>query len=362
MGRSGRGRGGWGCGWPVAVLALLAAGLAPGAPAAGGARRALVIGLDGTRGDVLHAALFERELAPALRSLAGGGVFAPCPSPEAPGCARAGRGPREDRGFRWVTGPGWAAVLSGVDAGRHGVRENGHANLARYAETSRRHPSFLKRARDAGLATAAGGVGAFLTSSDRGGIYPGVLDYECGSGEAGPRVRVESRSSCNLTHRLGLDSRDDQRDEKLVDFLRSQVRDPAPAVVMGVLDEIDEAGHRHGFDANPAYLAAIAAADVLVARLVAEVERGVRERGEEWLVLVTADHGGHRRLLGGGAHDSVPGEDDAVPFLVATPGAAARLAPLRPPVRQMDAHPTVLFWLGLPLAPGLDGQVQGVSP
>lgn len=348
-----------------AGAALLAAGLVPGALAAGpegGARRALVIGLDGTRGDLLHAALFERGLAPALRGLAERGRFAPCPRPEAPECARAYPGARQDEAFHWVTGPGWAAVLSGVDALRLGVRENGHARLARYAETSRLHPSFLKRARDAGLATAGGGVGAFLTSRDGDGVYPGVLDYECGSGEAGPEVAVESRSSCNLTHRLAPESRDPLRDEKLAAFLHQQLLDPEPAVVMGVFDEIDEAGHQSGFGANPAYLAAIAAADALVAPLLAEVERRARERGEAWLVLATADHGGHRRLLGGGEHDRRPGEDDAIPFLVAVYGAGARLGPLRPPVRQMDAHPTVLFWLGLPLAPGLDGRVQGLEP
>jgi hypothetical protein len=214
---------------------------------------------------------------------------------------------------------------------------------------------------DAGLGSVAGGVGAFLTSSDGDGIYPGVLDYECGAGDAGPVIHFAGRWSCNLTHRLGLDSRDPKRDEKLVDFLLTQLRDSGGAVAMGVLDQIDEAGHSHGFGSNPHYLAAIAAADALVARLLAEVERGASERGEAWLVLVTADHGGHRRWFSGGEHDVRAGEDDAVPFLLAVYGAGPTLAPLRAPVTQMDAHPTLLRWLGLPLAPDLDGRVQGLE-
>jgi hypothetical protein len=348
----------------AAGLALLAAALAPVAAAAwqdpGPPRpRVLVIGLDGTRADLLHAAMFERGIAPALRRLAERGVHAPCPRPGAPGCARAYPGPREDPAYRWVTGPGWASVLSGVSAVRLGVTENGHARLRPFAESARRHPSFLERAQEAGLVTAAGGVGAFLTSRDGDGSYPGVLDYECGANEAGPAIRPEGRWSCNLTHRLALESRDPGRDEKLADFLLGQLRDPALSVAMGVFDEVDEAGHRHGFAANRAYLSAIAEADALLAPLLAEVERGAGERGERWLVLVTADHGGHRRWLRGGEHGARAGEDDAIPFLLALYGDATPLAPLRPPVTQMDAHATVLRWLGLPLAPDLDGRAQG---
>jgi hypothetical protein len=61
------------------------------------------------------------------------------------------------------------------------------------------------------------------------------------------------------------------------------------------------------------------------------------------------------------AHDTRAGPDDAIPFAVALIGAPLPL-PLVPPVSQMDAHPTVLRWLELPIAPNLDGRVQGLSP
>ncbi len=55
-----------------------------------------------------------------------------------------------------------------------------------------------------------------------------------------------------------------------------------------------------------------------------------------------------------------PPEDTAIPFALATYGWSGHLRPLQPPVTQMDVHPTVLHWLGIEPAPGLDGRVQGL--
>jgi hypothetical protein len=251
-------------------------------------------------------------------------------------------------------------VLSGVDAPRHGVRDNSPASLQVYAQSAREFPSFLLRARQAGLATAAGGVGAFLTSLDGEGVYPGVLDHECADASQDLRATASWTSSCNLTQRLALESRDPQRDAKLADWLIGQIGGSTD-VVMGVFDQVDEAGHRAGFGWSSRYREALHTADGLIGRLVAELDRGVEQRCEAWLVILTSDHGGHRRLLLGGSHAAREGTDDAIPFSTTLLGASHAPA-LVQPVRQMDVHPTVLRWLDLPVAPGLDGRVQGVSP
>jgi hypothetical protein len=201
-------------------------------------RRALVIGIDGARGDVVDALVWERQQVPALRALMQRGSYARCAHFDATSCARAHAGPRSRSGPRWVTGPGWASVLSGVDS---------------------------------------------------------------------------------------------------------------------------LAGHRHGFGPNRRYLGALREADALLARLIDALELRVRESGEAWLVVLTSDHGGHARFLLGGAHDQRAGPDDAIPFAVAILGAERPQA-LVSPVTQMDVHPTVLSWLGLPIDPALDGRAQGISP
>jgi hypothetical protein len=74
-------------------VALIAA--APALPARGREtgcalqRRALVIGLDGTRGDVLHDLVWNRGEAPALRDLMARGAYARCPAADSGECARA---------------------------------------------------------------------------------------------------------------------------------------------------------------------------------------------------------------------------------------------------------------------------------
>ncbi len=324
-----------------------------------------MIGLDGTRGD-----LFDRALAtgaPALRALAGAGRFAACPEPHAASCARAHAGPKLGDDFQWVTGPGWASVLTGVGPAYHELRDNQPASLARFCETSRRHPSFLARARAAGLATAPGGTSAFLSSSYGDERVPGVLDYECGCRGELPALDFGARASCNASARLSLDARDPERDRLLSQWLLARIEDAGTAIAMGVFDCIDEVGHRHGFEVGAETLAAVAQTDALLAPLFAAVARRAAGAGERWLVVVTADHGGHDTLLGYGVHDTREGLDDAVPFGVAVfeaPGAApAAPPPLRElvaPVRQMDAHATVLHWLELPLAANLEGRVQGL--
>lgn len=321
--------------------------------------RALILGIDGARGDVLHDLVWKRAQAPALQALMSRGAWARCPDAGSRECARAHPGPRHAPGSTWVTAPGWASVLSGVDSPRHEVNDNTPASLGAWTRSAREFPSFLLRARQAGLATAAGGVGAFLSSPDGRGVYPGVLDWECTDAARDPQATARWTESCNLTQRLALDSRDPERDEKLVAWLLERIAGDA-AVVMGVLDQVDEAGHRSGFGSSR-YRKALRAADAQVGRLVADLDRGVDERCEAWLVIVTADHGGHRRLLLGGSHDRRAGPDDAIPFTLALLGAP-HAVPLVAPVTQMDVNPTVLSWLGLEPVPGLDGREQGIRP
>jgi hypothetical protein len=262
-----------------------------------------------------------------------------------------------------MTGPGWLSALTGIGALAHGARDNGEASLAEFCASSRVLPSFLARARSAGLRTAAGGTAAFVSSAYGDDEIVGVIDYECGCSGERPALARDAKSSCNASERLSLDGRDPERDAALARWLLARIEDPGVVISIGVFDRIDEAGHRYGFEPGPETLRAVAETDALLAPIFASLERRARELGERWLIVVTSDHGGHDVAMGYGMHDTRQNFDDAIPFGVAqfeAAGMSDELAALVAPVTQMDVHPTVMAWLGLPVAPGLEGRVQGL--
>ncbi|MEK6628073.1 MAG: alkaline phosphatase family protein, partial [Bdellovibrionota bacterium] len=207
--------------------------------------------------------------------------------------------------------------------------------------------------------TAAGGVGAFISSSGKKEIEYGVVDYECGFAKTGSKVDVNSVSSCNLDHRKSFISGDDNRDNQLTAWLLNRISDSSTDVIMGVFDMIDGAGHSHGFDNNDKYLEAISAADVQVGSILNVIKERAALNNEEWLVVLTSDHGGHR-FLAWGKHGKKKDQDEVIPFAVALYGSEQKLAALVYPVTHMDVHPTVMHWHNI--APTrVDGRVQGLQ-
>ncbi|MEK6579316.1 MAG: alkaline phosphatase family protein [Bdellovibrionota bacterium] len=321
-------------------------------------RRALVIGLDGTTGNQFYDATYLKNKARNLLELMLSGKYAACTQDTDPRCAKTHQGPRYQSGYQWKTGPGWASVLTGAQNFHHLIKNNSHHDLKIFSTSSLSYPTFLKRAKDHGLKTAAGGVATFVTARKGKSVEPGVLDYECGSGSHGPTVGVDDLQSCNLDARLSLNGEDQARDSKLSKWMEAKIQDSSSDIVMGVFDQIDSTGHAHGFDSNHAYISAIANADILVGNLINAVKVAISQRGEEWLVIVTSDHGGHR-ILFWGDHGDVVDEDEVIPFIVTTFGSERPLSDLIYPVTHMDVHPTLMHWFGID-ATQTDGLVQGI--
>ena len=91
-------------------------------------------------------------------------------------------------------------------------------------------------------------------------------------------------------------------DAKVAETAASEIAENGPTAVVAYFGQVDGAGHKDGFHPSvPNYLAAIERADAHVGTLLAAVDAR-RERGEEWLVVATTDHGGRRTGHGGG-HD-----------------------------------------------------------
>ncbi len=218
-----------------------------------------------------------------------------------------------------VSGPGWASILTGVDADRHGLLGN-----EGFDSLDRSYPTFMARAHDAGISTAAAvnwlPVQAFIMES-------GVVDVSMPGNDAtvARDMAVHLRSGDTSLH-----------------FVH--------------LDDVDHAGHESGFSpATWQYIEAVETIDTQIGLMIDAVLDRPSLPDEDWLFVLTSDHGGE----GTGHGDHTP-PHELVPLVVA--GASALVGPLPADATHMDAHPTILQFLGLDPDPEgvLDGAAQGL--
>jgi predicted AlkP superfamily pyrophosphatase or phosphodiesterase len=86
-------------------------------------------------------------------------------------------------------------------------------------------------------------------------------------------------------------------DESVTSATEADIRDGNGDLFFVHLDDIDGAGHKHGYGpGSTGYVESIAVADARVARLVDAV--AVRPESEDWLVAVVSDHGGLEKSHG----------------------------------------------------------------
>ena len=222
--------------------------------------KVLVVGIDGLRRDCLWKAGLADLIA---RRMPGARLLD----------AYAGGDP-PDRLQPTLTAPGFASVLTGEWADVHKVRGN------------------LAVAKDTGVLSFAGAVQA-LHPATRAAVlaawevvvngctngdgqiyryYPGKSYYSGDYATKDPSVVAESE----LCIAAGYD------------------------VVFAVLDLVDHEGHLSGFSPdNPAYIAAALRAFGMVEALLDAIAARAGRSDEDWLVILTADHGGKGWLHGG---------------------------------------------------------------
>ena len=290
----------------LAVVVLISACAGP--PSS----KVLVIGIDGVRPDVL-----AEVPTPNMDRLIAEGFF----SSEA------------QTGLPTVSGPGWSSFLIGVWPEKHQVFSNdftGHA----YDE----HQDFLTRieAVRPELRTFAAADWLPLVTTDAGGPVIGdspdkkvILDgYELGWAQA---------------------------DSQITDSAIAELSSGDPDALFVYLGNPDETSHADG-DIGSGYRAAIADADRQVGRLMDAVRRRSTYGDEDWLVIISTDHG--RRADGG--HGGSSPEERTIFFLVS--GASVQHDPAPSPPEIVDVAVTALIHLGIPLDPAwaLDGEAVGI--
>lgn len=224
------------------------------------------------------------------------------------------------------SGPNWSSVLTGVWRDRHHVDSNHFwlERLSLYPDIFAR----LERARSE-LETA------FVYS------WPKLHRF----GHEADRRVFDDHEKCR-----------DRCAIEAAKFLLA--RDTTDFLFVYLLD-VDETGHDQGFDPNlPGHRAAIEAVDLAIADLVGQIEARPSYSDEDWIILLTSDHGGG--ALEPKQHGAnVPRERD-VPFVVAWIGSSSTAYPgeLRPAPRPVDVVPTLLTHFGIALATDstLDGR------
>jgi hypothetical protein len=270
----------------------------PHAKSAAPARKVLIIGIDGLRADA-----FRMAHTPHLDGLKTGGAL-------------AGRAVTD---VLARSGPGWTSVLTGVWGWKHGVTDN-----AFHGYRADLYPTFLDR-----IAQAVPGavVGAVVNWKPIGTNLFGRHGFWVAPGD----------------------------DKAVADEAAELIGKGIPDVLFVHFDGVDHAGHTFGFSPDdPFYMWAVEKIDGYVGSLTSAVRR---RSGEEWLILVTSDHGGNGRHHG----DNIP--SDRIVFVLAN-GPGCR--PERPDGFRgvVDVAPTVFAYLGLPVRPEWkwDGRPLGYDP
>lgn len=287
------------------LLALLAAGCpTEGEPEPERPAKVLVIGIDGMRADATEVAE-----TPNIDSLVQDGAWSFDASTH--------------RGAPTVSGPGWSSMLTGVEADKHLIYGNGG-----WDQFDRSYATFIGRAHALGLGTAAAIHWLPIQTEI---IEDDVIDV------ATPATD----------------------DELVTDGMAATLVDHDLSVYFVAFDELDAAGHGYGYSNDvPEYVATVERLDGYVGRLLEARDRRATRADEDWLVVITSDHGG----LGTG-HGGVSDDERTIPLIIQGVGVVPGEITASEGVGHLDVHPTVMQFLGFPPQPewDLDGQARALE-
>jgi Type I phosphodiesterase / nucleotide pyrophosphatase len=301
--------------WRTCFTGVICIVLAP-IQAARADNRVLVIGIDGAGGRFLRDAS-----TPNIDALIANGIVrydylnegALVPNPP------AGYG---------ASGANWSTITTGVSAVHHGVSDNSFAG-SRFDT----YPHFFKHVKD----------------HDAASYTASIVSWEPING------RILANQYANLErHFPNLSSAN--QDALVRDNTASLLLHGDPDAIFLHFDQVDAAGHANGW-ASSQFYAAIQTVDRHIGDIMTALNgrAGVAAGSEDWLIIITADHGGQ-----GTGHDASQGLINwEVPFVLSgdsvPSGAQLTQGSLR------DVVPTALWHLGIdPFALSLDGTVRGL--
>ncbi len=227
--------------------------------------KVLVLGYDGARCDMLGRLSPEGGTASLLAAggkvlyTYAGGANWPAPNPQIT-----------------YTGPGWAAMLTGMWSAENGVTTN-------YVSMKPEIRTLFSSAAEEGIARSA----CFLVS------WVGHFTAE-------NATYLPEKAYCE-TRGLPVEFLKVTNDAELHAGVLQKLGSPAcPDLIFAIYEACDDAGHATGYgQMYPEYRAAFDRVDRMTGEAFREVQRRERDLGENWLVLLTSDHGGYEFEHGG---------------------------------------------------------------
>jgi hypothetical protein len=212
-----------------------------------GTRKVLFIGIDGCRWDALQAAD-----APNLDNLLNNSVY-------------SSNGLTE---YQTWSGTGWSNMLTGVWHTKHGVTNNAFT-----APNFSNYPDFLSRVEAYNPALKTFSV-----------VHWAPLN-----------TQIIQTADQEITLTTDIDVKDAAVDLLAIDN---------PDVLFVAFDDVDHAGHGFGFSPQvPEYIESIEITDAYIGELMTALQNRSNYANEDWLVIVTTDHGGNLAGHGGGTLD-----------------------------------------------------------
>lgn len=210
-------------------------------------RKVLIIGIDGTRQDAL-----QMTVTPAIDEMVANATYT------WDGLTQ----------FPTYSGPGWSSMLTGVWSDKHGVTENGFltSNFAEYPHLF----DLVKTAQP----------DAFCAS---------VCQWDPINDNIPQQADVQ----------INTDTMQQSEDGAV-----EQMENPDLDVLFVHFDDVDITGHAFGYSVDvPEYVAAIATADEHVGNIIDAMQARPTFADEEWLVVLSTDHGGIDFGHGGASYE-----------------------------------------------------------
>jgi hypothetical protein len=159
-----------------------------------------------------------------------------------------------------VSGPSWSTIMCGVEFPKHGVTSNSYSG-SQYNT----YPYFTRLAKDCLPNLYEVQIVQWAPMSDN--VYNDGWDQ---------KIKVCDGCGANS-----------------VSAAQTQLANPNLDVLFVYFDECDLTGHATGFNPNnPAYISAIQTVDGHVGSIITALQNRPNYANEDWVVLITTDHGG----------------------------------------------------------------------
>ena len=263
-------------------------------------KKVLIVGIDGCRSDVLKAAN-----TPSADTLIKNGAYT----------YKAQTDPISSSGICWTS------MLTGVWHEKHNVTTNSYKN-----PNVEEYPHLFRRIKE---------------------HNPDLITYSIVNWAPIHKILQDGDANKAETYSL---------DEKVAENAANILSGEDVDILFVQLDDVDHAGHAHDFSLNsPKYVEAVELADQQLGKIVQALKKRPDYANEDWLIIVTTDHGGSNFSHG----KDIP--EHTTIFYIAS--GESTLKEELTEVKVVDVATTAMHHLGLNLSDSwsLDGKVRGIK-